>query len=203
MISFFGLNKFLSKENLWSTEKERLAVIRRVEMARNCDVVEQIFSIISPLGFNSYAKYDLSKKIVNENPIPQVTSELLYDMSEEDMKSYIEELYKVLSKQFNCCIAYLYNINENDLEFLEVKQIFEKKFLKVTKVEIIISCFSIMGIIIMALGLFSLALNLSSLKVIECLIFPIVIVVVGLLLISSFFIKRCFKVIKDYHISFL
>lgn len=197
MINFFGLNRFLSKDNLWRNEKERLKVIKRVKKARDCDIAQHVLNVIFPLGFSNYAKYGLSQKVENENPISQVAYERLQSMSEQEMRDYIKALYEALDKQFEYCIAYLYNINQSEPDFIEVKLVFEKKFLKATKMEIAISSFSFIGIIIMVLGVFSLLLNISNIKIVEGLVFPIIVFIVVLLVVSSVFITRGFKVIKN------
>ena len=201
MINFFGLNKILSKEKLWTTEKERLNVIKRVEIARSCNLPMHILNIVFPLGWKSpetnYAKGDFCKRIVNEYPLPLLEVWSLQDMSEQEMRIYIEKLDKALEKQFDGCIALLYNIGQNDEKFTEVKRIFVKKFLKVSKLEIIIGCFCVFSIIIIALGLFVLILKGNSINIFEYLIVPFIAVIVLLLTIYFFFIGRYFKIGED------
>lgn len=198
MLDFFGLNRVLSRENLWCNEKERLKVIKRVEMAGDCSLSMHVLDIIFPLGWKSTeticGKCNFKRKIEDKHPLPQIESRLLQEMSEQEMRIHMEKLANTLEKQFDMCIELLYNISQTDEKFVELKQIFVKKFLKVSKLEIIIGCFSVVWSIIFVLGLFALIIKDASLKIIEYLIFHFIAVVVLPLFMSPYFMSRYFKI---------
>lgn len=200
MISFFGLRKSLSKNNLWTNEKKHSAIIKKVKMASSCDLPMYILSIVFPQGWKSsetnWAKDYFCKKIKEAYPLPLPMVQPLEDISEQEMRTYIEKLDRALQRQFDGCLELLYGINCSDEKFSEIKQVFIKKFLKVSKQERLIAYFVFAWTIIFMLGVFvSIAKGVSG-NNLAVFIMPFIIVFL-LLGISSIFRTRYFKIGED------
>lgn len=201
MISFFGLSKILSKKDLWINEKEHSAVIKKVKLASSCNLPKQIIETVFPLGWKSsetiIAKYEFSKKIQNMYPIPILPELPLEDISEQEMRTYIETLDTALQKQFDGCIELLYGVKCTDENFLEIKQIVSKKFLKVTMQEVSIVIWVITAIFLTMLGLLSLIMtktiisdNIILLFVLPFVVFLVLFGIYGFVRISYFKINK-------------
>ena len=114
------------------------------------------------------------------------------------MRTYIETLDTALQKQFDGCIELLYGVKCTDENFLEIKQIVSKKFLKVTMQEVSIVIWVITAIFLTMLGLLSLIMTKTIISDNIMLVFVLPLVVLLLFTgISCFFRSRYFKINKD------
>lgn len=158
MLDFYGLKKLISKEKLWTTEKEHSDVIKTVEQASSLNLPRHLINEVFPYGSKSYEfnhkKLVFCEKIRNNNPFPTLPSQFLKVLPEEEMRTFIEKLYTVLQNQFDECIEQLYALNRNDEDFERIKEIFSKKILKTIKIESAIAIFIIVWCIISVAILF-------------------------------------------------
>lgn len=196
MLDFYGLRKLLSKSNLWTNEKEHSAVIKTVEAATSFNLPMNIINEVFPYGWKNYEfnhrKADFCDKIQKNNPFPPLPSQFLQDLSEREMRNFIEQLYIVLQNQFDECVEKLYKINHNDEDFARIRETFTKKFLKAIKIESSIGILSIVWCVI------SLIIVLVSLdiKYIPFIITPMSIIFL-LLLFYGISKNKYFKIDKD------
>ena len=196
MLDFYGFKKLLSQKNLWTTEKEHSTVIKRVEMASSSNLPMDIVNHVFPYGWKScefnYEKAIFCSKILQNNPFPSLPSQFLQDLSEEELRPYIEQLCNTLQNQFDECIENLYKLNRNDEEFTKIKEIFIKKFLKIIRIESLIGIFSIVLCIIAVIIMFTY----PDIKYISLLILPLLITFF-LLVFFGISMDKYFKVGTD------
>lgn len=194
MFDFYGLKRLLVKEKLWTTEKEHSKVIKRVEGASKCNLPLELINEVFPYGFKSYdfnhKKYEFCNKIRRNNPFPPLPL-LLQELSEEELRTYIEQLDLALQKQFDEFIENLYSINRNDDDFENVKDIFTRKFFKWIRLEglFVILLFAYIPIMIIAMFMIN---NIN----IPLFLSPILITFF-LLMFFGISINKYFKIGKD------
>lgn len=148
MISFFGLKDILAKKRLWINEKEHSALIKKLKVATSFNLPNQFLEEIFPFGWKSPEVINKKKGICSfifyKCPIPLPPSKPIEELSEEELRSFIEKLDISFERQFEECIKLIYNLDSDDKSFLKIKEYIYKKFKKSCKQNITLAllCFS-------------------------------------------------------------